>query len=368
VSQKGTFAVEHFYAMIMAGGGGTRLWPMSRADMPKQLLPLVEDHSMFRVAVERLAPLFAPDQIYVVTGEKYADALRAEAAEIPPANFIVEPFGKDSGPAALLGITVIHKRDPQATVAILTADHYIAYKEVFRDVLEAACNVAQAGKIVTLGISPSFPSTAFGYIRRGEPLGDFGGFHAYRSLGFTEKPNLRKAIEFITSGEYSWNSGMFIWKADAALDEFARQQPDMIAAFEGLHAAIDTPEFDNALKVTWGKIERISLDFAVMEGAQHVVVIPVDIGWSDVGTWDALFEVLDLDEFGNGFKGHAPDPIMVDTKNTLVYSDKLTVTIGVEDLVVVDTNDALMICHKTRAQDVKDVVNKLRAANKEKYL
>lgn len=361
--------MEHYYAMIMAGGGGTRLWPMSRSDTPKQLLPLVEDHSMFRVSVQRLTPLFPPERIYVVTGRKYAEALKAEAPEIPAENFVIEPYGRDSGPAALLGITVIYKRDPQATVAVLTADHHIAYKDTFRKVVAAACTLAQDRKIVTLGISPSFPSTAFGYIQRGSPIGEYNGFKAYESRGFTEKPDVRTAMEFIRSGEFSWNSGMFIWTVKQAREEFQRQQPAMFDAFESIIDTVDTPVFEQRLSEVWERIEKISLDFAVMEGAQNVAVIPVDIGWSDVGTWDALFGVLELDEFGNGFKGRAPaEPIMVDTKNTLVYSDKLTVTIGVNDIVVVDTEDALMICHKTRTQDVKEVVNKLREANRDKYL
>jgi mannose-1-phosphate guanylyltransferase len=360
--------MKHFYAMIMAGGGGTRLWPMSRSATPKQLLPLVEDRSMFHVSVERLAPLFTPEQIYVVTGENYVAALRAETPEIPAENFIVEPNAKNNGPAALLGLTVIQKRDPEATVAILTADHHIAYKDVFRSVLSGAYELAQRGKIVTLGISPSFPSTAFGYIRRGEAIGEVMGFRAYTSLGFTEKPNLRKAMEFLSSGDYSWNSGMFIWRADQAMAEFERQQPTMYASIVGTQAFVDTPDFHDKLAAAWENVEKIAIDFAVMEGAENMAVIPVDMGWSDIGSWDALFDVLDLDDAGNGIKGHAPDHMMIDTKNTLVYSDKFTVTIGVENIVVVDTDDALMICHKDRAQDVKEVVNRLREANKESLL
>lgn len=360
--------MQHYYAMIMAGGGGTRLWPMSRNNTPKQLLPLVEEQSMFRISVERLAPLFPPEQIYVVTGRKYLDALRSEAPEIPAGNFIAEPYGRDSGPAAALGLTVIARRDPAATVATLTSDHHIADKDKFRDVLMAAHRLANENYIVTLGISPSIPSTAFGYIRRGAEIAEIDGFRAYQSLGFSEKPNMVKAMEFISTGEYSWNSGMFIWKAGQGLAEFHRQQPEMHAQFARLAESVDTPDFERVLGDIWDSTKRISLDFAVMEGAERVAVIPVDIGWSDVGTWDALFDVLSLDEFGNGFKGEAGQPILIDTRNTLVYSDKLTVTIGVEDIVVVDTPDALMICHKKRAQDVKDVVNKLREANQEQYL
>jgi mannose-1-phosphate guanylyltransferase len=354
--------------MIMAGGGGTRLWPMSRQDTPKQLLPLVEDKSMFKTSVDRLAPLFAPDQIYVVTGLKYAEILRAHAPEIPAENFIIEPYGRESGPAAALGLSVIYKRDPEATVAILTADHHITRKDVFRDVLAAAYDVAQQGYIVTLGISPSYPATGFGYIHQGEELTKVNGFTAYVSLGFTEKPNAVTATSFLASGDYTWNSGMFIWRADRALEEFARQQPDMYGHFRDLMPTIDTHEFEAKLEDIWDYVTKISLDYAVMEGAQNVAVIPVDIGWSDVGSWDSLFEVLKLDKFGNSFKSREPLKVILDTANTLVYSDKLIVTIGVKDIIVVETPDALLICHKDRTQDVKEVVNHLLTTRNYKYL
>jgi mannose-1-phosphate guanylyltransferase len=354
--------------MIMAGGGGTRLWPMSRQDTPKQLLPLVEDKSMFKTSVDRLAPLFAPEQIYVVTGLKYAETLRSHAPEIPAENFITEPYGRESGPAAALGLSVIYKRDPEATVAILTADHHITKKDVFRDVLAAAYDVAQKGYIVTLGISPSYPSTGFGYIHQGEELAKVNGFTAYVSLGFTEKPNAVTATSFLASGDYSWNSGMFIWRADKALEEFKRQQPDMYGHFMDLMPAIDTHEFEAKLEDTWDNVTKISLDYAVMEGAQNVAVIPVDIGWSDVGSWVSLFEVLKLDKFGNSFKSKEPLKVILDTANTLVYSDKLIVTIGVKDIIVIETPDALLICHKDRTQDVKEVVNHLLTTKNYKYL
>lgn len=354
--------MEHYYAMIMAGGGGTRLWPKSRGNTPKQLLPLVEDQSMFRVSVERLAPLFPPENIYIVTGRRYIDALRADAPGIPAENFIAEPSARNSGPAAALGLTVIRQRDPDAVVAILTADHHIAYKDKFRSVLRAAYDVAAQGQIVTLGISPSFPSTGFGYIRRGERLGDFDGFETYHSQGFAEKPNLETAVQFLQSGDYSWNSGMFIWKASQGLDEFRRQQPEMAAQFEALAPHVGSSDFDATLDAMWEHIQSISLDYAVMEGAQNMAVIPVDIGWSDVGAWDALFGVLECDTDGNCHKGRSDPPIMIDTRNTLVYADKLTVTIGVENLIVVDADDVLMICHRDHAQDVKKVVDHLREA------
>jgi mannose-1-phosphate guanylyltransferase len=359
---------EHYYALIMAGGGGTRLWPMSRSHTPKQLLPLVEDRSMFAVSVDRLAPLFTPDRIYVVTGRKYAEALQAQAPEIPAQNFIIEPYGKDSGPAAALGMAVIAQRDPHAVVAILTADHHIADKDGFRRALSAARDQAQKGTIVTLGIMPSFPSTAFGYIQRGETLDRVDGLDVCRAVSFKEKPDLSRAIEFIASGDYSWNSGMFIWKAETAMAEFARQRPELYARLRELMPTVDTPAYEATLNRIWEQIEKIPLDYAVMEGARSMAVIPISIGWSDVGSWGSLFEMVELDDDGNSFRGQMPSYIAIDTRNALVYANKLTVIIGIEDVVVVDTDDALMICHKDRTQQVKDVVHKLKMDKLDAFL
>lgn len=363
--------MHNYYAMIMAGGGGTRLWPMSRETTPKQMLPLVEDQSMFRVSVDRLAPLFPPERIFVVTGRKYVEQQQAEAPSIPKENFIIEPYGRDSGPATLLAITVIAKRDPNATIAFLTADHHIREKDGFRNALAAAYQVAQADYITTLGIKPSYPATGFGYIRRSSALKEVNGLQTYVSAGFTEKPDEIKAAQFLHSGEYSWNSGMFIFQAKTALQEFARQQPELAQQFRELSLVVDTPNYERALENMWDNVKRISIDYAIMEGAQQVAVIPVDIGWSDVGSWGSLYEVLQLDALGNGLKGRIDqEPIIIDTQNTLVYnmSGRLVVTIGVHDMVVVDMGDVLMLCHKDNTQEVKQVVNYLRQSNKKDYL
>jgi len=360
--------MEHFYALIMAGGGGTRLWPMSRKQTPKQFLPLVEDESMFRVSVTRLSPLFTPERIYVVAGERYAEELKKQAPEIPERNFILEPSARDSGPAAALGVAVIHKRDPEATIAILTADHHIADKAGFRNALAAAYDTAQQGYIVTLDIAPTLPSIAFGYIRRGEPLTQTHGLQTYHAAKFEEKPPLNVAIQFLTSGEYSWNSGMFIWRAERALAEFERQRPDYHKQMGRIAAAVDTPAYQETLNEAWEGFEKKSLDYAVMEHAQRIAVIPVDIGWSDVGSWSTLYDVLSTDDNGNCAHGNAKGWIAIDTSNTLVYSGKLVATIGVNDLVVVETDDALLICTRERAQDVKNVVEQLKTTNKHDFV
>lgn len=361
--------MEHNYAMIMAGGGGTRLWPKSRKQTPKQMLPLVGDDSMFKISVDRLAPLFSPERIYVVTGEQYVLPLRQQASHIPAKNFIVEPYGKDSGPAAALGITVIQKRDPDAVIAILTADHHIAEPVKFRSVLSSACDIAREEDfVVTLGISPSYPATGFGYIQRGNHLGEQRGFDYYNSIGFKEKPPAKLAIEYLRSGKYSWNSGMFIWTAERAMSEFERQRPAMYSLLKHLASSVDTPSYGSVLSDVWDNIERISLDYAVMENAEKMCVIPVDVGWSDVGTWGSLYSILDLDSAGNAFRGNVDVGVNIDTQETLVFSDRLVVTIGVRDLVIIDTDDALLVCHKDRTQEVKTAVKTLKAKDQNQYL
>ena len=354
--------MSHEYALIMAGGGGTRLWPLSRRDRPKQVLPLTEERTMFQVTVERLHDLLPPDHIFVVTGSDLAEPLHQSAPHLLGENFIIEPAGRDSGPAAGLGTYHIAHHDPDARIAVLSADHHIANEKRFLDSLRCAYDYADQGYIVTLGIRPSYAATGFGYIQRGEPLGDCGDLKIYRSRRFTEKPDETTATSFVSSGMYSWNGGIFIWQARQAMAEFERQQPAMHAVLKQIAEAPDE------LVSLWGQIKKISLDYAIMEGANNVAVIPVDIGWSDVGTWATLFEVLTRDEHGNATRSKIEGHIQIDTHETLIVSDRMVVTIGIDNLVIVDTDDAILVCHRDRAQDVRDVVQRLKERGQDRHL
>lgn len=359
---------QHYYALILAGGGGTRLWPMSRGEQPKQLLKLTGDDTMFKVSVDRLRPMFAPEHIFIATEQPYVDALKAEAPDIPAENFVVEPSARNTAAAVGLALTVIQQRDEQAVVAMLTADHHIGKPGVFRDVLQTAYEIAADDKIVTLGISPTFPSTGFGYIQQGDSLGISNGFPYHVAERFTEKPDLVKATQFVASGRYSWNSGMFIWRASKAMREFQTQQPDMHALLQNLAPTVGTEDYGPTLDHIWEQMPKISIDYAIMEGANEMVVIPVDIGWSDVGTWSSLYELLDRDKLGNCSKNGSEKRIVLDTRNSLLFTDKLAVAIGVEDIIIVDADDALLVCHKDRAQDVKEIVQFLRSNDMDSYL
>lgn len=360
--------MQNYVALILAGGGGTRLWPMSRKEKPKQMLPLVADNSMFKVSVDRLAPLFTPDRIFISTAEAYVEGLQEECPDIPAENFIAEPSARNNAAAVGLALTVIEKRFPDAIVAMLTADHHIGKKDHFRDVLETAGQIAEDGKIVTLGISPSFPSTGFGYIQQGAKLGEQNGFEYATATRFTEKPDVVRASQFVASGKYSWNSGMFIWQAKTAMAEFERQQNEMYQLLKTLQTSVDTPEYQSALESMWEKMPKISIDYAIMEDAHDMVVIPVDIGWSDVGTWSSLYDILDRDKFGNCGNNGSEKRIVLDTTETLLFSDKLTVAIGVDNIIVVETDDVLFVCHKDRAQDVKQIVTYLGENDLKDYL
>jgi len=349
-----------YYALIMAGGTGSRLWPLSRQAHPKQTLRLIGDRSMFQHAVERLAPLFPTERVKVVTRAAHVAPLSQQVPDLPQANYIIEPQGRGTAPA--IGLAALHlvHTDPEAVMAVLTADHYITDTGHFRDVLAAAGELAQAGYLVTLGIKPNSPSTGFGYIKQGEPLEQVNGFAGFRVAGFTEKPDLATAQAMIAGGEYAWNSGMFIWRADRILEEFERQMPEFYSQLQVLDACFGTADYEDALARIWPTVEKETIDYGIMENAENVAVLPVDIGWTDIGSWGSLPGLLPADEQGNTV---VANHLNVDTRDTLVFSDsqRLIATIGLEGLVIVETADAILVCAKGREQDVRAIVKRLES-------
>jgi mannose-1-phosphate guanylyltransferase len=350
------------YAVIMAGGAGTRLWPLSRKSQPKQALRLIGDRTMFQHTVDRLGPLFPMERIFVVTSAAIADVLRPQVPELPAGNFILEPSGRDSAPAAGLAAIRMLARDPEAVMAMVTADHYIVDAEQFRLVLAAAGQVAAGGAIVTLGIRPTYPATGYGYVLAGEAQTIVDGFRVYRSAGFTEKPNLETATRFLEHGRYSWNSGMFIWRADRLMAEYRSQLPDLYASLARIAGDLGTSNEERVLCAEWEGIRRVSVDYGIMEHADNVVVMPAELGWSDIGSWASLLDVLEGDEAGNVFQASV---VALDTGKTLIRSEsgegRLIAAIGLEDMIVVDTPDVLLVCPRSRAERVREIVSLLEA-------
>jgi mannose-1-phosphate guanylyltransferase len=338
----------------------------SRRRRSKQSLKLVGNRTMFQHAVDRLAPLFEPEQIYVVTRQDQSELLSSQVPELPSSNFINEPVGRGTAPA--IGLAAIHllHRDPEAIMAVLTADHFIADQERFRQALEAASSVARDGHLVTLGIKPTSPSTAFGYIEQGQSAGAAYDLRVFRVENFIEKPKMDVARNMVASGRYSWNSGMFVWRVDRILEEFKVQMPGLYARLLDVKAALGEPEAREVLALAWDQVAEQTIDYGVLEHAKDVVVIPIDIGWTDVGSWASLSELLPRDQDGNIFVGPYEE---IDTHNTLVFGGKrLIATIGVKDIVIVDSEDALLICAKKREQEVRQMVDLLKAHGENEWL
>jgi mannose-1-phosphate guanylyltransferase len=354
-----------YYAVIMAGGGGTRLWPLSRQAKPKQMLELGGDETLFRTAFRRLQGLFPRENVLVVTTQEQAEQLKAQCPEIPKENYLIEPQPRGTASVVGLAAVALQKRDPHAVMAVLTSDHFIADEDRFLHLLKSAHAIALGNYLVTLGISPSYPATGYGYIQSGESLGTFQGLEAYQVVRFKEKPNLEQAQEMLASGDHAWNSGMFVWQVEDILKEFQRQMPALFEHLQTILQAWDTPDRQSVLLETWPKVEVVTIDYGIMEHAERVAVIPAaGLGWNDIGSWESIFEILPKDSDGN--VATAGQHIFLDTQDTLVYNtvpSRMTVTIGVEDLVIVDTGDVLLVCKREQAQKVRQVVNLLKQSH-----
>lgn len=354
------------YVIVMAGGSGTRFWPLSRAGRPKQLLPLAgTDESLLRATVRRLAALAPPERVLVVTGDALADATAADVPEIPRDNVLAEPVGRNTAPCVAWAAAHVRRHDPEGVMAVLPADHHIADEPAYSAVVARAIEAARGGSLVTVGVRPTRPETGYGYVEVGAETAP--GIH--RAKRFVEKPDRARAEQFLSAGTFLWNSGMFFFRADRVLERFRADLPSIAEGIERIdRAAKNGPAAERAeVERVYPTLTSISIDHGIMEKAPDVLVVPGDFGWSDLGSYATAWELAPKDAAGNAARA---DAVLVDARGCYVSAPagKVVALVGVEDLVVVDTEDALLVLPRDRAQDVRAVVDALKARGDRKRL
>jgi mannose-1-phosphate guanylyltransferase len=355
-------AIPRICAVIMAGGVGTRFWPRSREKFPKHLLQIIGKDTMLQQTVRRLEPIVDPRDVFIVTNRLQRAQIVKQLPRVPEENIIVEPVGRNTAPCIGLAALHVHRLDPEAVMIVLPADHLIQEEEGFRSVLQVAVNTAaQAGGLITIGMTPTHPETGYGYIQyvnERTPDNPFFDAGVRKVKTFAEKPNLQTAEQFLASGDFLWNSGMFVWKAETILKEIARTLPDLSTELSNISAEMGTSRYPGAVETAYGIIRGISIDYGVMEKSDRVYVIPSSFGWNDIGSWDEVYRVGGKDERGNSITGKV---IQKETNNSFIYSpDKVVAAIGVDDLIIVNTDDALLICKRGRSQEVKEIADYLK--------
>ena len=346
--------MEHLNAVILAGGSGTRLWPLSTPSFPKQFLPLPNGRSMIQESLARIEPVVSPEHAWVVTGRSMAELVHGHLPAMPAPHILGEPMGRNTSAAIAWAAATIAREDAQATMIIVTADHVIRNIEAFNQALRLASKLAEQGHLVTLGIRPSAPETGFGYIRYAEPLTEGYDHQAFRGERFVEKPNLATAKTYVQDGHYVWNSGMFIWKVETILAELRQHLPELMRKIDAIVEAMGTERASAVLNELWPTLQNISIDYGVLEKTSDLVVIPVDIDWNDVGNWEQYASLFEADADRVRSVGHH---ISLGSQNVFVYNntDRQVFTVGLEDVIVVEMEDKTLICHTGAVQRVKEV-------------
>lgn len=349
------------YAVIMAGGKGERFWPLSTSKHPKQLLALVGDKALIAQAVERLNGLIPPQNVFVVTNADLVEATQKAAPMLPPENIVGEPIGRDTAAAVACGGALVGARDPKAVFAVLTADQVMGDLDIFKATLKGGMDLAEKNEIlVTIGIQPTFPSTGFGYIESGSDFASADGVRFKKAVRFVEKPDVQTAQGYLDTGKFFWNSGMFIWSVPTLGKAFAAHCPAMKKLMDDLTAYARRGEISQGLEKIYPGLGKISVDYALMEKADNIVMACGTFAWDDIGTWPALESHYPQDGDGNTLIGCCQQ---VDAKNNIIFSkDRLTAVIGAEDLIVVQADGVTLVCTKDRAQDIKKMVTALREA------
>ncbi len=359
------------YPVVMAGGSGTRFWPLSRKDRPKQFLALAGEEPLLAATVARLPPLARPRDIYVVCGPRHAAAAKRMLKALPAENFVVEPCARNTAPCVGLAAIHVARRDPRGVMAMLPADHHIARPKAFREAIAAAAELAARGVIATIGTQPSRPETGYGYLKLGPRLAARGrrrgGAPAHKVERFVEKPDVVTAARYLADGGYLWNSGIFVFRADVILEEIRRAMPVLGEQLDAIQATLGTPLYAKTLRRVFPDCPSISIDYGVMEKSSRIAVVPAEFGWSDVGSFAALSDVRPSDHLGNVAEG---DALVIDGRNDVVVATggRPVAVVGIDDVVVVDAGDAVLVCRRDRAQDVRKAVEELSRRGRDEVL
>jgi mannose-1-phosphate guanylyltransferase len=355
--------VPRLYALILSGGSGTRLWPRSRKRKPKQFLDLVGDRTLLQDTVARVTEIIPDERIFIVAPPEHRALIHEQLPELRADHVVIEPYPRGNAAAIGLAMAALHAFDPDAVVAVLPSDHVVEKQGAFRNVLIAATAAAEAGWLVTLGIAPKRADTGFGYIEAGEPLEIKAPVPVLKVKRFIEKPKPDAAEKMVAAGGHYWNAGMFVWRVDKILAAYREHLPKTAQALDALADAIGSPRYESVLAEVWEETDRTTIDYGIAERATNVAVVPADIGWHDVGNWSRLADIA-----GSAARA-TDDDVAVDSAGNYIYAPgKTTVTIGVNDLIVVETDDVLLIAAKGRAEEVKTVVDRLAREEKEHLL
>ena len=358
--QQDSIERHSFWAVIPAGGSGTRLWPLSRAARPKFLLPLVGESSLLQQTVERVSGFTSADQTLVVCGPAHAAAIARQLPHIAESNIIVEPQPRGSGPAILLAAALICQRDPDAIMGSFAADHDVSDIPRFTAAVRTAMAAAQEDWLVTIGLAPTRAATGYGYIERSDDVvANYNGNTAFETVRFVEKPAQKTAEEYVASGRFLWNAGMFTWKCSTLLSIAKELMPELHDAISAIVDAWETPRRESVMNRVWNSLPDSTIDQGIMERAPRVAVVPAEFGWSDIGDWHGLGELIAHDSVGNSVRG---DLVQVETRESVVWSEtgRLVALVGLDNIVVVDTEDALLVIDRNRAQDVRQIVEQLK--------
>ncbi len=352
------------FAVIMAGGVGSRFWPRSKKKTPKQLLKIIGEHTMIQATINRLSGLIENENIYVITNEVQRQEVISQLPNVPAENIIEEPFGRNTAACIGLASIIIKAKDPDAVTIVLPADHIIRDEEKFRFVIENAVKYANESRgLVTIGITPTRPETGYGYIQINDNQVAENIFPVYT---FAEKPNYATALRFVESGDFLWNSGMFIWRTDVILDEIKNLMPDLYEGLLTIEKSLTSPHFKEELKSVYAQLKKISIDYGIMEKSSKVFLTKGSFNWSDVGSWEEVYQLSEKNEKGNATIGNVYTNMVSDS---YIYSpDKVTAVIGLDNVIVINHNDTVLICRRDKAQDVKEIVDYLKMNKMDEYI